>query len=273
MVHVISKILEVRSPVCGNRVVKRFFWFASFSLAAAALFASAVCAQEPASSRQPTSQSSSAEAQSATPALTTSITIPAGTQIEMVLTQDVDSRALHRGDQIHAQITNPVTAGEQAVIPPGSFVQGKIEKLSATRSRANIALKSVSVILPDGEVLPIPGPVEVQSGEYTAWSNPSDSKRLAATLAPMIGGGVGTLIGSRFHTTDTLGSGPLAISMTHTPTKALAIGSFAGLGAGLAVMAALLHTHQFYMAAGSPVEMGLPSPVVVSPGAAPPPGN
>lgn len=273
MIHVRSRTLEVQSPACGNRIVGRFFRFASFSVAATVLVVTVVCAQEPASSPQQTSPLSSAATQPPAVAATTSITIPAGTQIEMVLTQDLDSRARHRGDQIHAQITNPVTAGEQAVIPPGSFVQGKIEKLSATRSRANIVLRSVSVILPDGEVLPVPGPVEVQSGEYTAWSNPSDNKRIAAILAPMIGGGVGTLIGSRFQTTDTVGSGPLAVSMTHTSIKALAIGSFAGLGAGFVAMAALLHTHQFYMAAGSPVEMELPSPIVVPPAPAAAPGN
>lgn len=183
----------------------------------------------------------------------------------MVLTQDVDSRTMHRGDQIHAQITNPVTAGGQAVIPPGSFVQGRIEKLTSSHSRADIVLSSASVILPDGEVLPIPGKVEVRSGEYTAWSNPPDNKRVAAFLAPLIGGGVGTLIGSRFHDTETLGSGPLSITTTHTSIKALAIGSLVGLGAGFVAMAALLHTHQFYMAAGSPVEMELPSPVTIPP--------
>lgn len=92
-----------------------------------------------------------------------------------------------------------------------------------------------------------------------------------AILAPLIGGGVGTLIGSQVKTTDTIGTGPTMLTTKHTSITALAVGSAIGLGAGLIAMVALLHTHQFYMAAGSPVEMALSSPVVVPP--EPAPGN
>lgn len=273
MVHTKGRMLELPSVVRGNsRVLSRLLRVASFSVAAAVFIPAVVCAQQPASAQQQTPPSSTAANQASTPPAA-SITLPAGTRIEMVLTQDVDSRAMHRGDQLHAQITNPVTAGGQGVIPPGTFVQGKIEKLTSSHHRADIMLKSVSVIFPDGEVLPIPGTVTVQSGEYTAWSNPSESKGMAAIFMPMIGGGVGTLIGSRFHTTETLTNGPASLTTTHTSIKALTIGGFVGLGAGLVAMAALLHTHQFYMAAGSPVEMELPSDVVVPPAPAPTPGS
>jgi hypothetical protein len=188
----------------------------------------------------------------------------------MVLTQDVDSRTLHRGDELHAQITNPVTAGGQGVIPPGAFVQGKIEKLTSSHTRGNILLKSASLIFPDGEVLSIPGPVNVQSGEYTAWANPSEGKSAAAILAPIIGGGVGTLIGSQVKTTDTMGTPPNTLTTKHTSIAAVAVGSAVGLGVGLVAMVALLHTHQFYMAAGSPVEMELSAPFVVPPAPAAP---
>lgn len=278
MVHTKGRMLEVPSVVVGNRkVVSRFLRVASLSLAAAVFVPAVVCAQQSQSSQQPgspqqqTPPSSASATQSPAPA--TSITIPAGTRIEMVLTQDVDSRAMHRGDQLHAQITNPVTADGQGAIPPGSFVQGKIEKLTSSHHRADIVLKSASVIFPDGDVLPVPGTVTVRSGEYTAWSNPSENKGMAAIFMPMIGGGVGTLIGSQVKTTDTIGMPPNTLTSKHTSITALAVGSAVGLGVGLVAMAALLHTHQFYMAAGSPVEMELPTDVVVPPAPAPAPGS
>lgn len=271
MVQTKSSILKVPSPVQrSSRIVSRLFQFASFSLAATIFFAAGVYARQPASSSQQTTSSSAATPQTTAPAApTTSVTIPADTRIEMVLTQDVDSRTMHRGDQIHAQITNPVTADGQAVIPPGSFVEGKIEKLTSSHRRADIVLRSASVIFPDGEVLPIAGPVTILSGEYTAWSNPSESKGMAGIFMPMIGGGIGTLIGSQVKTTDTIGTPPNTLTSRHTSMTALVVGSTVGLGVGLVAMAALLHTHQFYMAAGSPVEMELPTDVTVPPAPAP----
>src|SRR5580698_7222686 len=57
------------------------------------------------------------------------ITIPAGTRIALVLTQPVQTRYLRRGDDVYAQITSPVASGDEVVIPPGTFVQGKFDRL------------------------------------------------------------------------------------------------------------------------------------------------
>ena len=39
------------------------------------------------------------------------ITIPAGTHLPLVLTQPIQTRYIHRGDDIYAQVTSPVNAG------------------------------------------------------------------------------------------------------------------------------------------------------------------
>lgn len=57
------------------------------------------------------------------------VTIPAGTRLALVLTQPVQSRYVHRGDDIYAQTTSPVSSGNETVIPAGTFVQGTVEKL------------------------------------------------------------------------------------------------------------------------------------------------
>lgn len=209
------------------------------------------------------SQAPSSATAQARPDAPANISIPAGTRIELVLTQDVDSRQMHRGDQIRAQITNPVIAAGRGVIPPGSYLEAEINKLAASHSRAEILLDSASIIFPDGGVLAIPGPLTIETGEYTAWRNPSDAKRTVAFVMPVIGGALGTLIGSRFRTTETIGSGPTTLTTTSVSMKALAIGSTVGLGAGLTTMALLLRTHHFFLAQGSPMELRLSTAVTV----------
>src|SRR5207237_10107712 len=48
------------------------------------------------------------------------VTIPAGTMLTLVLTHPVQSRVIHREDDIYAQISAPVTSRNQMVIPRGS---------------------------------------------------------------------------------------------------------------------------------------------------------
>src|SRR6516225_116775 len=55
------------------------------------------------------------------------ITIPAGTHLALVLTQPVQTRYVRRGDDVYAQVTSPVDAGNQVAIPPGTFVQGTVD--------------------------------------------------------------------------------------------------------------------------------------------------
>jgi hypothetical protein len=191
------------------------------------------------------------------------VTIPAGTSFALVLTNPVASKTMRPGDLIFAQTTAPITVGSQVLIPAGTFVQGKVEKLTRNGNRAQMLLKSASVVFADGYVARIAGPLNVDSDEGTAWRDPSNGARAGAIIAPMAGAGLGALIGSAAHTTQssTLGG----TTLTSSSPKGLAIGSMAGLGAGLAVsLALLLHSHHFFVDAGSPMEMTLPQPLTLS---------
>src|SRR5579859_1436179 len=42
-----------------------------------------------------------------------SVTIPAGTRLALVLTHPIQSRYIHRGDDIYAQVTSPVDSGNE----------------------------------------------------------------------------------------------------------------------------------------------------------------
>jgi hypothetical protein len=191
------------------------------------------------------------------------VTIPAGASFALVLTNPVSSKTTRRGDEIHAQTTAPVTVGDQVLIPAGVYVQGTLDKLARVGDHAEIVMKSASVVFPGGYVANIVGPVNVESGEETAWRNPSDKARVGAFLAPMVGGGLGALIGSQIHTTQSSNLSGTTIT-TSTP-KGIAIGSLVGVGAGVGIsLAILVHSHGFFVDVGSPMEMTLPQPLILS---------
>jgi hypothetical protein len=210
----------------------------------------------------PPNQQASPQAPEQNPA---PVTLSAGTQFALILTHPIDSKTMHRGDTVFAETTSPVLAEDQVVIPGGVFVQGKVEKLTRQGSRAELVMQSVSVALPYGAVVNIKGPLEITSGEGTAWRNPSDGAKAGAFLAPFIGGALGTAIGVAAHTTETMPFGNSTIT-TSTP-KGMAIGSITGLAAGTIVSVVLVaRSHHFYVGEGSPLKMTLPRPVTVGSG-------
>ena len=170
------------------------------------------------------------------------ILVPAGTRIALVLTHPVQSRYIHRGDDIYAQITSPVTSGDEVVIPPGTFVQGKVEKLERKGGRGELHLQSMSVTFPDGYVTPFSGPVTLESGDGYALRDPGRGRIISAFALPAAGAGLGALIGSAAHTTQ--------------------IGSMVGLAVGgVASLVMLTSSHNVYLDVGSPVEMVLRQPL------------
>jgi hypothetical protein len=194
-----------------------------------------------------TSEQASATSQPST------VTLPAGTRFALVLTNPVSSKTMRRGDVVFAQTTAPVTVGDHVLIPAGTFVQGKIDKLTRDGARAQMLMNSASLVFPDGYVANIAGPLNVDSEEGTAWRNPSGAAKTGAIMAPIAGAVLGVLIGTAAHTTQrsTLGG----TTITSSSPKGLMIGSAVGTVAGVAVMfAILLHSHGFFIDVGSPMD-------------------
>lgn len=207
------------------------------------------------------------------------ITIPAGTRIALVLTHPVQSRHIHRGDDIYAQVSSPVDSGNQVVIPPGTFVQGRVDKLEEKGGRAILRMQSMSFSFPDGYVAPVAGPLVLESDEGYALKDPGTGRMISAFALPAAGVGLGALIGhsaasSQPNTiTSTLPPGCvgpppgcLSASLT-TPAdrlKSTAIGAMVG-GAvgGIASLVVLFNTHHFFLDVWSPVEMVLQQPITL----------
>lgn len=228
------------------------------TLSLALLFATGICAAQSApTSNSPASAPAGPGPQQAT------ITIPADSNLVLVLTHPVDSRNTHRGDEIFAQTTSPVIVSNQVAIPAGTFVQAKVDKLSRRGSRGELTLQSVSIAFPSGYVATIQGPLKMESDEGTAWNNPSTAEKTGIIVAPIAGLGIGAAIGAAQHTTNssTLGG----TTLTASSPKGLAIGSLVGLAAGGAVSLVLLaRSHHFYIEEGSPAGLTLPKPVTLA---------
>jgi len=227
---------------------------------------------------QDSSQSIAKSETAPSPDSSTTVTIPAGTTLALVLTQPVQTRYIRRGDDIYAQITDPVDSGNQVVIPPGTFVQGTVDKIEHNGGRGEIRLQSMSITFPDGYVTPIPGPLTVESSDGYAIKDPG-SKRFAGAIAmPFAGLGIGALIGHSVGTSQSTLTNTLPPRCVGTPPGCLtssvtgpgssgkdtAIGAVVG-GAigGIASLVLLTSSHHFYLDAGAPAQATLQHPVTL----------
>lgn len=245
MANTASASLALPSPNPVLRLAKRIL-----SIVTILSFSLACAAQD---SPAPTSPAQNAPS---------TVIVPADTLFPLVLTEAVSSKSLPRGDDIHAQFLSPIGVGNQVVIPAGTYVQGKIDKLSRRGSRGEIRLQSASLIFPGGAVISVPGPLDVQSDEGTAYINPSTGAKAGTIIAPLAGLGLGAAVGSAAHTTHTSTLG--GMSMTSATPKGLAIGSVVGLAAGGVISLVLLtRSHEFYVETGSPMKMSVPQPITL----------
>ena len=206
------------------------------------------------------------------------ITIPAGTHLAMVLTQPVETRYIHRGDDIYAQVTSPVDAENEVVIPPGTFVQGTVDKIGRNGGRGELRLESMSITFPDGYVTPIAGPIVLETTEGYAIKDPGSKRGGAAIAMPFVGLGLGALIGrSAGKSSSTVtsnfppgcvppefGCTPISTEVMGTRGKDTAIGASIGGAAGMfAALFMLTSSHHFYLDAGAPVQMTLQQAVTL----------
>lgn len=147
----------------------------------------------------------------------TQITIPAGTKIPIALKNTISTKANHEGDPIYAQTTFPVVISDNIVIPPGTYVQGKISSIKPAgriKGRAEVLIHFTTLIYPSGYTVMLPGSIEnapsvdngkVKDKEGTIKGD-SNAGKTATTIAgpaadgaltgAVIRGGEGALIGA-----------------------------------------------------------------------------
>jgi len=149
------------------------------ALACSVLLGLSSVAQEQPPASQDHSQPTQTQAE-----ISSTVTLPSGTRLALVLTQPVQSRYVRRGDDVYAQITAPVNSGDQMVIPPGTFVQGTVDRVGRNGGRGELRLQSMSITFADGFVTPIAGPITIQTDEGYAIKDPGKNRVLGAFALP-----------------------------------------------------------------------------------------
>ncbi|HEX4604429.1 MAG TPA: hypothetical protein VH724_10570, partial [Candidatus Angelobacter sp.] len=97
--------------------------------------------------------------QAAQPA--SSFMLPPGTKLPLGLLRPLTAKA---GRDVYLQVTFPVTVGSQMMVPPGSYVQGEIERIirkNRRRDQLEFELRNASLIFSNGYTVAISGTVKV----------------------------------------------------------------------------------------------------------------
>ncbi|HJT52355.1 MAG TPA: hypothetical protein VJ848_00790, partial [Candidatus Angelobacter sp.] len=103
------------------------------------------------SSQQPQtgSQSSPQKAQASIPQASSPLVLPTGTKLPLGLVRPISVTKSKPGDSVYLQITFPITAGHEMLVPPGTYVQGiigKIIKRDRTRALLSFSMRATSMI-------------------------------------------------------------------------------------------------------------------------------
>jgi hypothetical protein len=243
----------------------------SLLLLATILFSSAVFAQAlpwlydpPAQAGQPLAASREEAStlpltmapEAATTVSPSTVTIPAGTRVLMVLTSPLHTTSGTAGSGLYLETLYPVIQGNRVVIPAHTLVQGVVE---ADRRPGHLNRVSefrfhfTTLIFPNNYVAPIqgalqsiPGARNIRTRDEEGTLKPVDQTEKVVT--PAVAGGVGgAIIGSH---------------------RAYGIGLLpgAGLGAALGLGAVLLKRgDEISLPQGSNVEMVLQAPLSLEP--------
>lgn len=88
------------------------------------------------------------------------LAIPAGATMQVALIRPVWASTASPGASIYAQTTFPVTVGGKIAVPPGTFVEGRLEKVTRPAHRSNrgeLQILFTHIIFANGYVAALPG--------------------------------------------------------------------------------------------------------------------
>lgn len=233
-------------------------------------------AQDSSSSPTTLPSAPSTQANTLPPPDETRVIVPVGTSVPLLLTRPLNSHDIHSGDSVFAQVSNPVMVDDGVAIPAGTFVRGKVDQLRRNGTRAELMMRSASLLV-GSTVVDLGGPVKIESEEWTAYNNPEGRRKAAIILAPILGTALGLGIGAAVdkpHTV-TVGGGMVSnggislpaptLTYSETSHKGLLIGSaVGGLTGTIASFTLLARNQGFYLETGTPLHLTLNSPVFLT---------
>ena len=168
-----------------------------------------------------------------------SVTVPAGTTIDVELLETVSSQTSQVGDSVRARVSGSVHEDGVNAIPAGSEVIGVVSDAQALRrvgGRARLAIDFTELVLPSGQTVPI-------SASYSQIGK-SETGKDAATIGA--GAAVGGVLGKQIE----------------KDRRGTVIGAIVGAAAGTAI-AAKTTGRQVTLPAGTSLSVSLQDSVTV----------
>ena len=95
------------------------------------------------------------------------LTIPAGTSVPLSLKQAISTKTARDGDPVYAETAFPFVVNERVVIPAGTYIQGRIERVQRgghVKGHAEVLIHFTSMIYPNGYTVMLGGSVENTPG-------------------------------------------------------------------------------------------------------------
>jgi len=118
-----------------------------------------------------------------------SFMLPPGTKLPLGLLRPLRVKP---GRDVYLQITFPVTIGNQMLVPPGTYIQGVVEKIVRKDRRHDaleFTIRSASMIFLNGYTVPITGTVRVATANAASLSpGPGNSRGRPVPALAAVGG-------------------------------------------------------------------------------------
>ena len=95
------------------------------------------------------------------------ITVPAGTKVVLALTSPIWARTAKVGDSVHAATAFRVAVGNDMAIPPGTYVEGRIDSLARPgwlSNHAEFQLHFTKLVFANGYTVELPDVIENADG-------------------------------------------------------------------------------------------------------------
>jgi hypothetical protein len=107
---------------------------------------------------------------SSQPSTEPAIVVPAGTAVELAVTNPVLTKTAKPGDTVYAETAFPVVVNNRVAIPPGTYVEGEIDALTRPgffSPHAEFQIHFTEIIFANGYVVEFPGPQNVSTTSST----------------------------------------------------------------------------------------------------------
>lgn len=179
--------------------------------------------------------------------------LPPGTKLPLGLLRPLK---LKPGRDIYLQVTFPVTVGNQMVVPPGTYIQGVVERIirkDRRREKLEFEIHSANMIFLNGYTVPITGTVTIATTNAALLAPPrGNSNGQPATAMAAVG------------STTTPALPPLPDIGKTARTAMIAIGVVGAVAVTTAIV--LAARSDPYVEVGTPLEIVLPAPVFLDAG-------